>query len=266
MSLAADNNTPGKQQAQEPQTTARRARRAAEQIERLGAEIHGSFTSSDSGERTARLRQVGLDIQFSMLPVISWLERRRPADTAQLVKTRLLFLLGAAVHCAGLDIPEYAGGKVVQRTEKPSEGAKKTASLDVTAKMVAVTLLDWANDIEAEDVQAANRSQDDERTGVKIDTLDQRLCIDRASNTVTLDGKKFGPIDPNAVAILEVFLAIKAEGEVRAVPYNALQRRLPNCNNDKTFRRWLALLPPTLRECIKGKPGAGRWLELPPQT
>jgi hypothetical protein len=95
-----------------------------------------------------------------MLPVTGWLERRRPPDKADLVKRRLLSVLSEAVRCAGLDIPEYAGGTVAQVTGEPTLGATRTATLVVTAKAFAAELLRWADDIEAEDETMAPPTDD----------------------------------------------------------------------------------------------------------
>ncbi len=59
-------------------------------------------------------------------------------------------------------------------------------------------------------------------------------------------------------------MRLKLDGEVRAISADKLRRKLPNCNHVKTLERWLDALPKPIRNCIKGKPGAGRWLELPP--
>ncbi len=144
--------TPNKQRpATENETTASQARRTAERIGRLGEEVLASFRSSDAGQRLATLQHVETEILLDMLPVIGWLERRRPADTAELVKRRMNHVLREAVRCAGLDIPEYAGGTVARITGEPSLGATRTATLVVTAKVFADSLRQWADDIEAED-------------------------------------------------------------------------------------------------------------------
>jgi hypothetical protein len=43
-----------------------------------------------------------------------------------------------------------------------------------------------------------------------------------------------------------------------------VRKQLDGCNHDNTLLRWLEKLPDDLRRLIKSKPGAGRWLELPP--
>src|SRR5438876_1141844 len=65
------------------------------------------------------------------------------------------------VRCAGLDIPEFVGGTTSQAAGPTSSGAFRTARLMVTAQAFAASLLDWAEDIEAEDGQ---RCDADRRT------------------------------------------------------------------------------------------------------
>ncbi len=140
----------------------------ADRIRGLGKEVVASFQSDQADQRTRRLQHVGSEILTGMLPVIGWLERRRPAETANLVKGRLWSVLHEAVQCAGLDIPEYAGGKIARSTGEPSPGASRTATLNLAATMLAANLMDWADDIEAEDNprpdDAAKEQQTDEST------------------------------------------------------------------------------------------------------
>jgi hypothetical protein len=133
------------------ETVATRAREMAQRIERLPAEIVQSFKSTAPNRRKERLRSIGTEILIGMAPVLSWLERHRHPGTSELVRRRLQFVVDEAEQCAGLEIPEYAGGTVVRRdgTESISEGMTRTATLVVPAKMLAATLMDWANDIEA---------------------------------------------------------------------------------------------------------------------
>jgi hypothetical protein len=125
----------------------------AERIGRLPHEVLESFQFSDPARRVARLQHVEAEILVGMHPVIGWLERRRPPDKAELVKRRMDYVLRESVQCAGLDIPEYAGGKVAQVTGEPTLGATRTATLAVSASAFAQDLLGWADDIEAEDEQ-----------------------------------------------------------------------------------------------------------------
>jgi hypothetical protein len=132
-------------------TTAGRARKIAERISQISHEVIRSFQCSDPNERLTNLQRVANEISFGMLPVISWLERRRPADAAETVKRRMHLVLDEAIICASLEIPEYEGGTVRRVSEEPSKGAQRTAELSVVAKVFAATLADWAQEIEAED-------------------------------------------------------------------------------------------------------------------
>jgi DNA-binding response OmpR family regulator len=86
-----------------------------------------------------------------------------------------------------------------------------------------------------------------------------RLAIDLKTNSATLDGRRFDGIDPNALRALKVF----ADADGALVSGKKVCEQL-KCGNDKTLRRWLDVLPEVLRNCLKGKTGAGRCLELPP--
>jgi hypothetical protein len=97
------------------------------------------------------IQLVGLEIVIDLNPVFSWLERRRPPDKAALVRQRLDHLLCEAIRCAGLDIPEFAGGTAAPGTGDVTPGAHAAGALLSHAMTVAAYLVDWANDIEAED-------------------------------------------------------------------------------------------------------------------
>jgi hypothetical protein len=128
-------------------------------IGRLPHEVVESFQDSEPDRRVARLNDVTGDISLGMAPVINWLERRRPADTAELVKRHLCSVLDKAVLCAGHEIPEYAGGKVSRGGEVRSVGALRTATLVSEVRRFEQSLLGWANDIEAEESQAGPRDK-----------------------------------------------------------------------------------------------------------
>jgi hypothetical protein len=127
----------------------------AERIGRLANEVVESFQSDDPARRIARLQQVEGEILFGMLPVVGWLERWRPAGTAELVKARLADTLREAVCCAGLDIPLYAGGEPARVAGEPDLGVLRTAALAAGSKLLAASLRDLADTIEAEDRQRA---------------------------------------------------------------------------------------------------------------
>ena len=131
------------------------ARLMAERFDHLAQEVVESFQLGDRAQRVARLQRAETEILVGMQRVIGWLERNRPAETAELVKRRMDSILRTAVHCAGLEIPEYAGGAIAPVTGKPSLGARRTATLFVTAKAFDNSLQQWANDIEQEGEEQA---------------------------------------------------------------------------------------------------------------
>jgi len=137
------------------ESVADRARQMAARFDRLPDDVVASFALADPSERATRLRHIEAELSFGMLPVISWLEQTRPADKAELAKRRLFSILEQATMCAQLDIPEYVGGTVNRQSGKqpPSEGARRTAEMLVTARAFATTLRDWANEMEADDAQ-----------------------------------------------------------------------------------------------------------------
>jgi hypothetical protein len=132
------------------ESTADRARGMADRIEQVANVVVRSFKSSDPKSRQSAVRENLNEILFGMAPVISWLERRRPPGTAQLVRDRLRVVLDEALACAAHHILEYAGGMFRKSEGAPSEGAQRTAALRVTAKMLADSLRDWAKEIEVD--------------------------------------------------------------------------------------------------------------------
>jgi hypothetical protein len=84
-----------------------------------------------------------------------------------------------------------------------------------------------------------------------------RLAFDLPTLTVTLDGEAFAGLDPTAFRLLKAI----HDGGARPVSSRELQR-LPQCH-DKNVRRELNKLPKALLAIVSGKPGSGRWIELP---
>jgi hypothetical protein len=117
----------------------------------LPSEIVSSFKMTDANQRTGKLRELATQMLFDMLPIISWLERRRSSETAELFKRRMDMLLSEAVGCAGMEIPQYAGGKRARVEGEPAPGALRTASLVAATTVFAASLVDWAGDMETED-------------------------------------------------------------------------------------------------------------------
>jgi hypothetical protein len=127
----------------------------AERIGHLPDDLVASFAITDFHQRVSKLQQIGAALSLEMLPVVSWLERRRPADKAEFVKRRLFDSLQEAAQCAQLEIPEYVGGVITRQIgdQAPSAGALRAMKMVVTATALAATLREWADEIEAEDKQ-----------------------------------------------------------------------------------------------------------------
>jgi hypothetical protein len=92
-----------------------------------------------------------------------------------------------------------------------------------------------------------------------------RILVDLDAYAITLDGSCFRHVDPDACRLVQALLDAKVSGENGALPIKCLRREyLPGCNHDKTFQRWRSKLPAPLQDCVRSKPGAGVWLQLPP--
>jgi hypothetical protein len=96
----------------------------------------------------------------------------------------------------------------------------------------------------------------------------ERLTFDRESRTVTLDGTPYPRLDPTAFDLLETIWTLQQE-EVRrgrpgvvSGPDLLLCRRLKGKNIPREIKK----LPEGLQEIIKGGPGSGRWVALPPRN
>lgn len=144
-------------------SVADQTRHMADRICQLPGEVVASFTCSDPQERMTKLRDFTGEIYSGMLSVISWLERRRPGEKAEMVKVRMCRALDEAIRCAGLEIPEYTGGIIRPPTADPSQGACKTATLAAFVMAFAASLRDWADDIEAEETQRTRPDQASEK-------------------------------------------------------------------------------------------------------
>jgi hypothetical protein len=145
--------------ADEAKALADYTRQVAQCFDHIAEEIRASFRSNDPAWRTRRLQHTGNRIRHIMLPIIGWLEQRRPAETARLVTSRLYTILREAVECAGLDIPEFIGGTTAQSSGPVSPGAARAAALLVTTDAFKKSLMEWAFDIEAEPAGTVNSLQ-----------------------------------------------------------------------------------------------------------
>lgn len=133
------------------ETVGDRARTVAERIATLHQQVRASFQVADVTERMNKLQNVGVEIVFDLMPVFSWLERKKPPDKVQLLQSRLNALFCHAIACAGRDIPEYTNKHVAPNAGGLSDGAIAVGELLVAAKLVAAHLVDWGNEIDAED-------------------------------------------------------------------------------------------------------------------
>jgi hypothetical protein len=133
-------------------------RQMAERIRRIPHDVLESFQLDDPAARVAKLEHVEAEILADTFPVIAWWERKQPPDKAALVKHRLEFVLREAVHCAGLEIPEYAGGTVTRREGEASAGMWRAANLALQAKLLALSLHGWADDLEEDNNPAVDES------------------------------------------------------------------------------------------------------------
>jgi hypothetical protein len=88
----------------------------------------------------------------------------------------------------------------------------------------------------------------------------QRLVIDLETNTLTLDGVPFTGLDPTGLRIVSWLWEAKG-----IVSSKDLCENVPGCGSgEKTVRRHLGKLPREIQALVKPRPGAGRYLELPP--
>lgn len=144
--------------SQENETVADRARKVAHRMQRLIDDIRETFKSSNPVDRMRMMQNIGSEILIELTPVFGWLERRRPPDKIQLLMSRLDCIMSEAVSCAGLNIPEYAGGEFSPVGKDGSEGLMRTVSLVVPLSLFGANLVDWANDIEEEEGQSSPES------------------------------------------------------------------------------------------------------------
>jgi hypothetical protein len=92
----------------------------------------------------------------------------------------------------------------------------------------------------------------------------ERLNIDLESNSLTLDGITYTDLDPVGLRIIQALAQRMRSGE-GPLSGKQLSQLVPGCSGgEKTVRRHLRSLPEPVQALVKGKPGAGRWLQLPP--
>lgn len=149
---------------------AARVREMAKRVQQLPEEVVVSFALPDAKARASQLQRLASEIFVGLLPLVSWIERRRPPGTADLVTRRLVDATNEAVACVGSEIPEYAGGNISRPTGPPSPGAKRTARLVVMARLLAAQLCGWAGDIEVEEASRIGGNSQTRTVVVEVGT------------------------------------------------------------------------------------------------
>jgi hypothetical protein len=87
-----------------------------------------------------------------------------------------------------------------------------------------------------------------------------RLTFDRDTLTVTLDGEPYTLEDPTAFQLYKVIV----EAEQPPITGDTIRSKVRGLNGSKAVTKRLDSLPDALRQTIKGAPGRGYWLQLPP--
>lgn len=148
---------------------ASRTRHLADVIAGLADDIQSRFSDgSPVEERVRYVRGVSSRLGFAAAPFISYMERRYHPDTADIWKRRLVLIQNEAQACAAYeDIPEYRS-KCERPSSGPSEGAKRLATLYVSATVAASFLQDLAADFET-----AERRERTEPVRAEVPRVDQ---------------------------------------------------------------------------------------------
>ncbi len=126
------------------------AREVANRVQQLPDEVIASFTVPDARARALRLRQIGTELLIDAVPLLNRLERHRSPQDAALAFSRLRHVTDEAVACAQSEIPEYVGGRITPPVGEPSKGTERTATLLVVTRLLAASLSEWADQIDAE--------------------------------------------------------------------------------------------------------------------
>jgi hypothetical protein len=125
------------------------AREVADRIAAIPNQIVSSFVLKTPALRVNLINEMTGEISSRAFSVITWIERNRPM-AANLEKSRLFQLQDTAEQCAGLDIPEYAGGVVTRQRNAPIVGnIRVVAEFSVFCLMFSKAMLGWAEEIEA---------------------------------------------------------------------------------------------------------------------
>jgi hypothetical protein len=137
-------------------TVAEKALAVGYRIKALPDQMIESFKSNDPAERKREIQSIVSGIGLDLLPVFSWIERRRNPGVTQLDKKRLLNLQQEASAIVALDIDLYRGGTIRDaRPDEPvSDGARRLAEFSVVSAAFASKLADWSEDIARDEFQS----------------------------------------------------------------------------------------------------------------
>jgi hypothetical protein len=222
--------------AAEAKTIHETAKDVAERIAALPNQIVSSFALKAPALRVNLINEMTGEISARAFSVITWIERNRPA-AANLEKARLFQLQDQAEHCAGLDIPEYAGGVVARDRGAPITGnIRLVAEFSVFCLLFSKAMLGWSAEIEAAtSVSGTNpRSSDVDRAnsantarlfpgGVpeNPDIVDLVVRLDAAKggnksqNTIAREFTNESPSnDQRAQSLLSQIRRLKREGRI----------------------------------------------------
>ncbi len=151
------NSTPAK--SSESASVAQRARDCAKRIDQICDRIIEAFAGNRVvQDRIAFISPIVDELEFDMLPVVSWAERRTNADASVSLKRRIEIVAGEACACVRYEIPEYVTGKPKAVSEVLSPGAQRTLDLRAACIFIATFIRDLAQDIEAESESPGGRS------------------------------------------------------------------------------------------------------------
>jgi hypothetical protein len=135
--------------ATEAQSIHEIAKEVADRIAAIPSQIISSFAVKTPALRVNLINEMTGEISARGFSVITWIERNRPL-AANLEKSRLFQLQDTAESCAGLDIPEYAGGVVTRDRDVPLRGnIRILAEFSMFCLMFSKAMLGWAEEIEA---------------------------------------------------------------------------------------------------------------------
>jgi hypothetical protein len=149
-------------------TVADRARRTADNIDLIANAASGDQAASLGLDAPSHLVDA---IGYDMLYVLDWVERRRGSDTSAALRARLVAVVSA------LD----------EAPEQTPEG-EIILDLFVQARQLAWSLRNWADDIEAEELQPSPATQEQSHGSStrQSESQDAAPAIDQESQAIAL--------------------------------------------------------------------------------